>query len=83
MCPGNNPGDNAHPRTEQNTARHHCDNTHVDQRAFNVHAGPGAEQGKQREDGSDGQKFFWRVCGFMQKFAKEPDADQEEQTNQH
>ena len=61
MRPGNQAGDDAHPRTKQNPAGHDGDNAHVNQRTFYRHAGPGAEQGEQRKNGGNGQQLFWRV----------------------
>ena len=47
----NHAGNDAYPRAKQNPAGHHRDNTYVHQRAFYGNAGPGAEQGEQRENG--------------------------------
>ena len=83
MGSGNHAGDDTYPRTKQNSARHDGDNPHVNQRALYRHAGPGAEQRKERKDSGDGQQLFRRVSRFMQQLAKQANANKEEQANQH
>ena len=83
MGPGNHAGNDTHPRAKQNSAGHDGDNAHVNQRTLYRHPGPGAEQCEQGKDGGNRQQLFRRVCGFMQKLAKQANANQEEQANQH
>ena len=83
MRTGNQSGDDADPRAKQNPAGHDGNDTHVNQRSLDRHAGPGAEQREQREDRGDGQQLFWRVRRLVQKLAEQANADKEKQANQH
>ncbi len=49
----------------------------------NGNAGPGAEQGEQRENGGNGEQFFWGVRRLVQQFAKQADTDEKEQADKH
>ena len=79
----NHAGNDAYPRAKQNPAGHHRDNTYVHQRAFYGNAGPGAEQGEQRENGGNGEQLFWGVRRLVQQFAKQADTDEKEQADKH
>lgn len=42
-----------------------------------------AEQGEQRENGGNGEQFFWGVRRLVQQFAKQADTDEKEQADKH
>ncbi len=83
MKSGDDAGDDPDPGAKQDPAGHHGNDAHVDQRSFHRHPGPGAEQGKHGENGGYRQQLARRVGRFMQQLAKQADADEEEQANQH
>ena len=58
---GNHPDNGSHPWAKQDPAGHHGDDTHVYQRSFHRHTGPGTEEREQREDGGDSQQLFRRM----------------------
>lgn len=41
------------------------------------------EQGEQRENGGNGEQFFWGVRRLVQQFAKQADTDEKEQADKH
>ena len=81
--PGDRAGDDADPGTKQDAAGHHRDHPHVQQRAVDVNARPGAEKRKQRKNGNNGRFLQRRMFIFLQQLAEKPGAGQEEEADQH
>lgn len=62
---------------------HDGDHPYVNQRAFDIDARIGTEQGEQREDGRDCGQFQRSMIFLLQQLAKQPGAGEEKQADQH
>ncbi|MNC40280.1 hypothetical protein D3C75_889750 [compost metagenome] len=82
MNAGDDSGDQAHPRTEQNSAGHNGDNPHIYQGTLDINASVGAEDREQAEDHRHHRQLLGSIYLFDKNLLKPRHPCQHKQTHQ-